>query len=278
MGELGMIQSIEELGAKLHFEPLRDRGGFGQRDVEIGKSWTTQHIAAQSVGSVGRVMHRIKLREAGIGKASVLKVGIVLEWHVGKTIGVKDKVASDRVCADLANRACGVGAVGDLLNCANLAGIKRPYGRNHRGARKTRIARARRTRVEGVGEIGQLGWNVDGESGSIGKDGVETPAFGQALRPRGPRAIDRQIPSPTDADAMADVGVTRSVEKTRAIGGYSGIALLETGGIVEVMAVGIGEGVVNRAQVRVFGLPRQARFEGVVVRIGYCLLYTSRCV
>ena len=47
---------------------------------------------------------------------------------------------------------------------------------------------------------------------------------------------------------MADVAVTGSVEKMRVICGHSGIALLETGGIVEVMAVGVGEGVINRSQ------------------------------
>ena len=37
------------------------------------------------------------------------------------------------------------------------------------------------------------------------------------------------------------------------------------------MAVGIGEGVINRAQTRVFGLPSEARLKGVVVGIGYVL-------
>ena len=70
---------------------------------------------------------------------------------------------------------------------------------------------------------------------------------------------------------MADVSVTGSVEKMRAIAGHRGIALLETGGVVEVMAVGVGQGVINRSQARVFGLPRQAGFEGIIVCLGYVL-------
>src|ERR1022692_619377 len=196
-------------------------------------------------------MHRIELRKTGIGRASVLIVGIVLEWHVGKTVRVKDKVAGYGLGCDLAVTRSGVGTIGNLVNRPHLAGIKRSYGRNHRGARKTRIASARRTRVERVGGIGQSvlpGWDVEGESSSIGEDGIETPPLGEALRPHGPRAIKRQIPSPTEADAMADVAVTGREEKTRAVRGHSGIALLETGGVIEVMAVGVGEGVIDRAQ------------------------------
>src|SRR5271169_5814360 len=275
--EFGMIQSIEELSAKFQLVSLGERSGLGERDVEIGQGRTAQHIAAHAVGSVGRVIHGIELREAGIGKASV-KVITVLEWHVGKTIRIKDKVAGYCLGRDLATARDGVGTVGNLLNCPHLTGIKHPYGRNHCGARNYRIARTRRTGVERVGVIGQLGWNVEWESGSISKDGIETPALGEALRTRGPHAIKRQIPSPTQADAMADVAVAGSVEKTRAVGGYRIIALLETGSIIEIMPVSVGEGVIDRADARIFGLPGQARFEGVVVCIGYVLEFRERAV
>src|SRR5208282_1352970 len=275
--EFGMIQSIEELSAKLQLVSLGERSGLGERDVEIGQGRTAQQIAGHAVSSVGRVIHGIDLREAGIGKASV-KVFTVLEWHVGKTIRIEDKVAGDCLGRDLATARDGVGAVGNLLNCPHLPGVECSDGRNHRGARNYRIARARRTGVERVGVIGQLGWNVEWESGSIGKDGIETPALGEALRCRGPDSVERQIPSPTQADAMADVAVTGSIEKTRAVGGYRVIALLEPGGVVDVMAVGVGEGVVDRADARIFGLPCQACFEGVVVGIGYVLEFRERAV
>jgi len=40
-----MVQGIEKLGAKLHLHALRDRGGFRERDVEIGQARTAQKIA-----------------------------------------------------------------------------------------------------------------------------------------------------------------------------------------------------------------------------------------
>src|SRR5208282_2856005 len=104
-------------------------------------------------------MHWIELREAGIRIAAV-EVIIVLEGDVGKTIWVKDEMAGDGSCCDLANRAGGVGAVSNLVNRPSLPGIKRSDGRNHRGTREGRIARARRTGVQRIGKIGQLGWNV----------------------------------------------------------------------------------------------------------------------
>ena len=90
--ELGMIQSVKELGAKLQLEPLGDGGGFGERDVEIGQGRTTQHIAAQAVGSVGRVIHRIELRETGIGSASVKVVELFSRGTLEKLLGSKIKL------------------------------------------------------------------------------------------------------------------------------------------------------------------------------------------
>ena len=138
--------------------------------------------------------------------------------------------------------------IGDLIDGAGLSGVERSYGRNHRGMRKIRIARARRTRVGRVIGVGQLGWNVEWETGAISKDGIETPAFGEGFRSRDPHAIERQIPSHTEADALADVAVTGGSEKSRCVGRHGGIPLLETGGIVEVMTVGVGQGVINRPE------------------------------
>ena len=140
LSKLGMIQSVEEFGAKLHLEALRYGSGLGERNVEIGQGRTAEHISVQAVGSVGRVIHRIELRETGIGSASALKVRSVLEGHVGKAIGIKDKVAGDRLGRDLA-AARGVGAVGDFIDCAHLPGVVRSDRLNHRGVRKDRIAR-----------------------------------------------------------------------------------------------------------------------------------------
>ena len=53
---------------------------------------------------------------------------------------------------------------------------------------------------------------------------------------------------------MPDVAVAGSIEKTRAVGRDGVIALLEAGGIVDVMAVGVGEGVIDCAQARAMGL------------------------
>jgi len=39
-----MVQGIEKLGAKLHLHALRDRGGFRERDVEIGQARTAQRL------------------------------------------------------------------------------------------------------------------------------------------------------------------------------------------------------------------------------------------
>jgi len=88
LSELGMVQAIEELGANLQFDPLGERSGFGERDVEIGQGRPAEQVAGNSIGSVGRVIYGIELRETGIGRASILKVRIVLERHVGEAIGV----------------------------------------------------------------------------------------------------------------------------------------------------------------------------------------------
>jgi len=133
--ELGMIQRVKELGSKFQLDLLGYQGRLGQSNIEIGQSWTAQHIPGEPVGSVSRVMHGIELPEARIGKASV-EVRIVLEWHAGKAVGVKDEVAGDWGRGDLTNRTRGVGAVGDLINCPHFPGIECAYGRNHGGARK----------------------------------------------------------------------------------------------------------------------------------------------
>ena len=98
----------------------------------------------KAVGSVGGVIHRIQLQETGIGSASRLKVRIVLQGHVGKAIGIKDKVAGDRLSGDLAAARDGVGAVGDFINGADLPRVERSDRGNNRGVRKDRIARAGR--------------------------------------------------------------------------------------------------------------------------------------
>ena len=72
---------------------------------------------------------------------------------------------------------------------------------------------------------------------------------------------------------MADVAVSGRTKSIWRVSGHSGIALLEAGGIVDVVAEGVGEGVIHRADPRVFGLPRQTRLEGVVVGIGYVLKF-----
>src|SRR5271156_5403242 len=68
---------------------------------------------------------------------------------------------------------------------------------------------------------------------------------------------------------MADVAVSRSAEKIRCIRGNTGIALRETGSIIDIVAVGIGEGVEGNAQTRILGLPREACLERIVVGVGY---------
>src|SRR3984957_5852517 len=180
LGELRMIQNIEEFGAKLQLDPLRDRRGFGQRDVEVGSCRTAQQIAGDAIGPVGGVVNGIKLREARIREPAV-KIRIVFERHVGKTVGVKDEVAGNRGCSDLANRARRICAVGDLINRPLVSGIERSDRCDLGSTRYGRIARSRRAGVCRVGVIRQLRGNVERESGSIGEDGIKAPALGKPL-------------------------------------------------------------------------------------------------
>ena len=129
-----------------------------------------------------------------------------------------------------------------------MSGIERSDRCDLGSTRYGRIARSRRAGVCRVGVIRQLRGNVERESGSIGEDGIKAPALGKPLRRFCPRAIERQVPSAADADAMTDITVAGSVEQMRAVGGLSRIALLETRSIVEVMPVGVGKRVIDRPE------------------------------
>lgn len=151
--KLGMIQCVEKLGAKFEFVALRERSRLGQCNVEVGKRWTAQPVTQQPVGSIFRIIHRIKLRETGIGRASIVII-IILQGHIGEAIGIKDKVPRNSLGRNLAAPRDGVGTVGNFIDRTLVTRIKSSDRLNHGDVCKTWIARARSPRVTWVSSVG----------------------------------------------------------------------------------------------------------------------------
>src|SRR5580692_10255666 len=191
-----MVEGIKVLNTKLQFDPLGNRGGFGKSDIEIDQTRTTEYISREAISPVTRIIHWVDLRETGVRSS---KVGAILQWNIRKAIGIEDEVARNGSRRRFANRACGIGPVRNLLDGPLVPGIERLNGGHDSGVGKIGISGARRTRIGRVGSEGKLGWNVEGKPGSPSDDGVEAPALGEALRPRGPHLIERQIPSSAEA-------------------------------------------------------------------------------
>lgn len=78
-----------------------------------------------------------------------------------------------------------------------------------------------------------------------GEDRKEAPTLRQTLRAGIPHAIERQIPSPAERNAMTDVLIAGSPEQIRLIAWNLAVALLEARNVINAMRKGVREGEIR---------------------------------
>src|ERR1700683_1070683 len=233
-----------------------------------------EDVSSETVGTVPRIIHRIKLREAWV---AALVVGIVLQGNIGKTVGIENEVAADWSSGrNLANGGqVWVGVGYTAVDCGNnrgqLPGVEHADRRNNGGVGKNRIAGARGSGICRVNGISQPCRDVEGEAGAPGHDGINAPPPGQPLWAGGPHPIKRQIPASAEADSLPDIAVSGGVEKVWAISRHLRVALGDTRRVVQIVAVGVGKSEIRCAQLGTFGLPGEACLKSIVVCIRYIL-------
>ncbi len=91
-----MIQGVEIFNPKFQADALGYRCCLGQRHVDIRQVRPAKDVSSEAVGAVPWIIDRIKLRETRVCTAVV---GVVLQWNIGKTIGIENNASdgSDRL-------------------------------------------------------------------------------------------------------------------------------------------------------------------------------------
>lgn len=70
---------------------------------------------------------------------------------------------------------------------------------------------------------------------------------------------------------MSHIAVSRGVEKVRSVGRHRGVALPESGCVVQIVSVRVRKSEVCNAELGSLWLPREAGFQRTVISVGNVL-------
>ena len=88
VGEVSVIQDVEELRAQFEFHPLRNHGCLGKGQVEIDIAWSAEEVARQgSIGGEGRICNHLRIggkhsRPGHAGRIAALRVAEAIRIEI----------------------------------------------------------------------------------------------------------------------------------------------------------------------------------------------------
>lgn len=95
VGEFGVIKEIEKIPTQFHLDAIaEERSCFGNREIEVCKTWTSQEIARQSaIGGKFWIRGDLGVRgqDARPGRAGALIVGVAA-LRIAEARGIKEEV------------------------------------------------------------------------------------------------------------------------------------------------------------------------------------------
>ncbi len=138
LGKLRMIQNVEVLHPELEIDAFRDGCCLGECQIKVSLVRSAQVVPWCTIGALRGIVYGIEEREAGI---DATRATVIRKADVGKTIGIKVKVAGDRSRRDQ-TIPTGVATVVDDVDGRLLPRIQVPDRSNQSGVGKKWVSGA----------------------------------------------------------------------------------------------------------------------------------------